>query len=489
MIDKEIIYDSKIYEDGKFIRINEGKEEYFNNFKLNTERTKNENGFYKEKIINTIYNKNSNLEKIVKNYINNKDKIYDKNNYLSINKNIAYSDRGNFNVINEKIKKNYQNGNEKKINLVINTFNNNNIGKQSKFDIIPSNNSGEMCKIKKINLINLNGNATNNNSFYEIKSLSPSQKMTKTKHNNNQIINIVYKNNNNELIVDKVKNSNTKLIEYNNMKDIINLNQKKNKFTKLNTSIGKNKKPIFPKKKIYRKIFELANSSQRNINNAYGKSKENINIMNVNSNSNNYIKNKNSKIDNIINDKMKKINNKIIKIEKKNIKSTNDNKNKSSKSKILVKKNVIINEKNKNSNGYAIKLKNKKPNYKRPLNSIIYLDTRKPMELKKINSSNFTYFPISKKSNLSSKKYKKIKRLSGDKNIVQLSNINVKTYEEDFPLNAKKNIIDEKNLKPQISFRIALFGKKEQEYEKYFLVNVFHSENIKERLVETESEF
>ena len=492
MIDKEINYDSKNYGDDKFVRINEGDEEYFNNFKLNTERTNNEKGFYKEKIINTIYNKNTNLTKIVKN--NNRINRID---YKPINKNIAYSNIGNFYIRNEERKDNEQNGNKKKINILINTSKNNK--KQNKFENFSSKNkSVQMNKIKKISLINLNGKALpqNNCSFYEIKSLSkfsPNQKKIKSNLNNNQIINIVDKKNNNEkdLKVDKEKYSNTKLLEYNNMKDKINLRLNKKNLAKLNTSIGKERKTIFIKKEIYKKTFELTRNSERNINkDDYEQNKENINIININ-NSNYDIKNKNNKNnknDNniyIIDNKIKKGNNKIIKIEKKkNLKNFQGN------NKSLEKKNAIIIMKNKNNNRYLIKLKNKKPNCKRPSNSIIYSDNKKPIELKKMHSSNFTYFPISNKSNLSTKKNKKINRLYGEKNIVQLSNINIKTYEEDFPLNTRKNNNDSKKiLKPQITIRIALFGKKEPEYEKYFLVNVFHSKNIKEKPVEAESEF
>ena len=71
---------------------------------------------------------------------------------------------------------------------------------------------------------------------------------------------------------------------------------------------------------------------------------------------------------------------------------------------------------------------------------------------------------------------------------MQLLNINNKTYEEDFKL--KENFNSNTKLKPQTSIRISIFGIKEPETKKYFLVSFFCSENMKDKPEETsESDF
>ena len=114
--------------------------------------------------------------------------------------------------------------------------------------------------------------------------------------------------------------------------------------------------------------------------------------------------------------------------------------------------------------------------------------------MRKIDSNSFSFFPavkvneINKKSG--NKNIKKNKKLYSKKNLIQLTNINKKTYEEDFPLNINNNKKILNNLlKPQISFRIALFSKKEPEYEKYFLVNTFFSANMRDKPEGSESDF
>ena len=80
---------------------------------------------------------------------------------------------------------------------------------------------------------------------------------------------------------------------------------------------------------------------------------------------------------------------------------------------------------------------------------------------------------------------KKIKKVFSKKNIIQLNNISNKVYEEDFIVKVKKDKI----LKPQISVRLTLFSNNNEANENYFLVNLFYSENIKNKLDYEESDF
>ena len=72
-------------------------------------------------------------------------------------------------------------------------------------------------------------------------------------------------------------------------------------------------------------------------------------------------------------------------------------------------------------------------------------------------------------------------------NIIQLSNIQDKIYDEDFPI--KLNKTKEKVLKPQISLRLSLFGIKIPERKKYYIVNIFYSENLRNKIDAIESDF
>ena len=85
------------------------------------------------------------------------------------------------------------------------------------------------------------------------------------------------------------------------------------------------------------------------------------------------------------------------------------------------------------------------------------------------------------------RKIKKIKKVFSMKNIIQLNNINNKSYEEDFIIKDNKN--KNYNYKPQISVRLTLFNDKNHFNEKYFLVNYFFSENIKNKPDSDESDY
>ena len=66
-----------------------------------------------------------------------------------------------------------------------------------------------------------------------------------------------------------------------------------------------------------------------------------------------------------------------------------------------------------------------------------------------------------------------------------------KTFKEDFPIKIKynRNYFLNKKLKPQIALRMTLFKQTKIEFERYYLVNVFCSENIRNRDKKNLSEF
>lgn len=456
----DIKYDN-YYKDGEFFAFNEMGKIYKNNFNLNTSRAKSNkiNNNKDKNDVRCIYNNNNttNLIKIVKNNNNYNNNFSNKKEIKSskpqINENINYSKKiGSFDNI-EPIKKKYSVENEQKISFNFST-----------------NNAREMQKIKKMSLDNLPSNdylSKNNHSFYEIKSLSKelSQKNLSPKNNNEVKSIICTKVKNNDEIIDRQNliknNSNTILIEDNYRKD--NFKNEGN--------------PYLLQKQISKSTFEASNKSQISINELKSM-KENINLMNNNNlNYNNISFNNNY----LVEDKIKK----GIKIMK-----TARIKSKYLKNNIPTGKNNQINKniKNKENNSKIHYEKNKKEKNRGYSISSHYIDNVKSVETKKIIRNYFSFFAISKSNQLNTKK--KIKKGYSQKNLIQLMNINKKTYEEDFPIE-EKNIINNLNkiLRPQISFRIALFAKKEPENEKYFLVNKFCSENIRNMPDEWESDF
>ena len=100
----------------------------------------------------------------------------------------------------------------------------------------------------------------------------------------------------------------------------------------------------------------------------------------------------------------------------------------------------------------------------------------KQISINKSKSIIFSFIPKPNNyKNLSKSKLKKIKKVFSKKNLIQLNNINNKFYQEDIII--KEN--DDDILKPQISVRLTLFSSKAENKGKYFYVNVFYSENIK----------
>ena len=128
-------------------------------------------------------------------------------------------------------------------------------------------------------------------------------------------------------------------------------------------------------------------------------------------------------------------------------------------------------------------------------NSSVFLNYKnyKKNKKEKMNLDCFSYISSSKENKLSIKKLKKSKKKYSKLNTIQLSNIHDKIYEEDFPMklnkNENKNKNKEKVLKPQISLRLSLFGIKKPERNKYYIVNLFYSENLRNKIDAIESDF
>ena len=278
----------------------------------------------------------------------------------------------------------------------------------------------------------------NNNSFNEIKSISKEPKSQKKLIINSKINFVVDKS---DL---KFKKKNSNIDETIKMKDKIDSNSKK--------VILKERQNFTINNETSKIITENINKSAKNIKSKL--QKKNYNNIKQNVNKNNFA----------INGKIKTV-------------SLNNN--------FLIKKIAI----NKNIN-YFIDTNNCNMENKSSPQSENYSKYPNIIDTLKIYSIYFTYFSIRKNNNLKSKKNQKFKKCNSKTNIMLLFNINNKTFEEDFLLNKKDNKNNiKKTLIPQISFRITLFGKKESKIGKYYIVNKFYSQNIRDKPVELESDF
>ncbi len=481
--------------------------EYFDDYmKYNT----GENKYYrycnyapnKNQTINTIYKNSANSIKSLKynkSSINTcLNRINRKENYTyieSLNKsqNNSFLDNYEDNNNNRIVKKLLPNKNK---NKVINVVENN----RTKDNISSMNKNGKILS-KNTSLTQINLNTSNdyndnktNHSFYESKSL------TKNSSNKNSNTKINNQNNNNNNVIDKKKqknvkenkiriikiDTNNKMLEDKSKKEINNTNIKTKIINLMKKKDGKINKV---QKVIYR------NTSYKNSNNTILSNKENINTNNINYNisKNSYIL---QQIDNNNNKKDKTIvlNTDII---------TNNEKSKNLKTfkKIIFLDGELIKNKNsKNKDKEIDKNKAKENSYiNMELNQKIKMSNSRPIsdhpecDEKQISNKDnimcYHYFSfLSSPNNTKKLKLKKSKkRFNSHKNIIQLKNINNKAYEEDFILKEKKE--SKMKLKPTISTRIAIFGKKESEDEKYFIVNLFCSENVRNQPEEIESDF
>ena len=421
-----------------------------------------------------------------------------------VNKSTNYKKIEYFNINNRLMKRNIQNENKKKINLVINTI-----------DIIQKNyhnmtlpKTKEINKIKKINLaevpiFNDNFVEKNNHSFYEVKSFSKdtaNQRNAKNKYNN-VIINAISKkkseddvkkkmNNENKLKFKSNKNSNDYYIKENDLtkEDRLKLRTRKINLTELNSCI-KNEGKIFIIQKEKSKKTSNNNNNQSEISN----NKENINInINYNKSRMNKINNNafahsyTSNVDAIKSEPKIKLNmdkNKLNALQ--NIKKIEKIYDKNPK--IIINNNFT-----KKISNFVMEQPTKKSKCRKTSISSIYIEKykSKPIHIKKSSTNYISYIPSTKDKKLSIKIKKKKKRKYSRQNMIQLMNIGNKSFQEDFPFkyNSYMSKIN-KILKPQIAFRTSLFAKKKPEKEKYYIVNFFYSENIKKKPDATESDF
>ena len=203
------------------------------------------------------------------------------------------------------------------------------------------------------------------------------------------------------------------------------------------------------------------------------------------------IKNNNSRINYLYNDKIKGTNTTRTII-------TNKDNNKNYKNKVLninynINNNInlIINSKKikyiPKNNEFILNNKNKISLKSISSNRLIKTNIRNEItpkknsiqKINKINSYFFSYIPKTKKE-INKSRHKKKKKLNKENKLL-LQNLNSKIFEEDFPIKIKynRNYKINRQLKPQISLRLALFKLDKEENERYFFVNIFYSENIR----------
>ena len=491
---KDMEFDSLTYRPENGVSIN-----LDNNNK--SETIKKFEKYHKQRNINNFTNITNTFSSL-----NNTESNNTENNTYKppVNKSTNYKKIEYFNINNRLMKRNIQNENKKKINLVINTI-----------DIIQKNyhnmtlpKTKEINKIKKINLaevpiFNDNFVEKNNHSFYEVKSFSKdtaNQRNVKNKYNN-VIINAISKkkseddvkkkmNNENKLKFKSNKNSNDYYIKENDLtkEDRLKLRTRKINLTELNSCI-KNEGKIFIIQKEKSKKTSNNNNNQSEISN----NKENINI-NINYNKSRMNKTNNnafahsytSNVDAIKSEPKIKLN------MDKNKLNTLQNIKKIEKIYDKNPKIIINNNFTKKISNFVMEQPTKKSKCRKTSISSIYIEKykSKPIHIKKSSTNYISYIPSTKDKKLSIKIKKKKKRKYSKQNMIQLMNIGNKSFQEDFPFkyNSYMSKIN-KILKPQIAFRTSLFAKKKPEKEKYYIVNFFYSENIKKKPDATESDF
>ena len=426
-----------------------------------------------------------------------------------VNKSTNYKKVDYYNINNRLMKRNIQNENKKKINLVINNID----IIQKYYHNLTLPKTKEINKIKKISLadvpiFNDNSAEKNNHSFYEVKSFSKdtvNQRNIKNKYNN-VIINAVSKKKSEDDVKRKMNNENKLKYQSNRNSNHYNLKEKEKDKAKedrlklrtrkinlheLNSCI-KNEGKIFIIQKEIAKKASNNNNNQSEINNSK-ENKENINI-NIN-----YNKSRMNKANNNVFAHSYTSNKDAIKSEPKIKLNMDKNKlnalqNIKKIEKIYDKNNKIIIKNNfiKKTSNSVMDQPTKKAKCRQTSISSIYLEKSKskPIHYKKSGTNCITYVPLAKDKKLSIKKVKKKKRKYSRQNMIQLLNIGNKSFEEDFPFkyNSYMRQIN-KILKPQIAFRTSLFANKKPEKEKYYIVNFFYSENIKKKPEVIESDF
>lgn len=462
----------------------EENKEYIYDYMKYISSGKNDSNYVRNQnqVINVLYKNKTNSRNFSK-YHNSTNNIYinKTNNYkyiepLNKSQNNILSD--NYKTYNTQfINNTLENEKKCKINKVINLYQRN----KTKDNILSMNKSGINNMMKNIGLtLTLNspntsndyGSNKNNHSFYESKSLTKNSSNTKI----NQKYNVIYKTNQNNKKVIKRRpintDTNNKMLKYKYIKQIKNTTKKViNKLELKSKKDGQQNKVHF---------LTNNNSFNKKDNNDILSNKEYIytNDTNYSINNNPYIV---QTIHNNKKDKKIALNTNII-----------TNKNKSRNIKTFLR-DILINNNSKNvktsinkdkEKSYSIESNKKTINTREIFRPPVYKEKQKP---NKKNIISYRYFSILSTSKEIKKIKKSKKRFNSHKNIIQLKNINNKTYEEDFPIKEKNKL--KIQLKPTISSRIVLFGNKEPEDEKYFSVNLFCSENIRNKPEKIDSDF
>ncbi len=446
-----------------------------NNSKISMRRTIQSNNINDIEFNNTELFRNESNQAIVKHQSHN---MLNLANSKSINLNNDY-----FN--NNSILQTYQNIEK---NIIYNKLNqasyNNSTAKPIIRRIIQRNSHNNSYIIKRNNITSINIKSNSN-------ILNKNEKInTNNIIKNNYIqkdINDLNKEKNNK-INEKIRISNIKVLTTNNNSKLVNNSNKSEKFNfikKISLDNISNIKNNCHNHSFY-EIKSFSNefhNNQKNIpnisNNALNKVPQKKIKVNVKCNNDNKIISKNIPI--------------IFSYQRKEIKNEKDlNKTQINNMKENINNN-ISNIYNSNNHNISQKLLNKEKNN---LLEEDIKDINKNNNIKEENKENNfkekqKLISIKSKPNVfsilsKSKSKGKIKKIFSKKNIIQLNNINNRAYEEDFKIiNNNQKII----FKPQISVRLTLFGNKTQEKKKYFFVNVFYSENIKNTPDFEESDF
>ena len=423
------------YTNEKKFSMNNHNQTYNDNYTINLINQRNNNNIYNLKHKKVMLNTDINDYKL---------------DNLTFNKNIKKeikSQKSSLNISNKNDKnKNNSIGKKKNIEIkMINTKKYKNIILSPRFE----NSNSIIKKFSLVNNSNLNDrNINDNHSFYERKSFSKDIYQEKNPQIHEKKKQIISKNNQGNKHLTKY-NSNNYIIKFNTEKHQNNKTIKKIYSSKV---ISNNNKEYNKEEKNKYKLKLIKNNSKtflKNINNndvslkEIQSIKENINTNNVNifqnTNNNSY---------------------KYPKIIENRLNTDKNNKN--------IYKKISQSTKASKENNFNGEEKIKKIS---------------------INKSKSNIFSFIQKPNLYMRKtkqeIKKIKKVFSKKNIIQLNNISNKVYEEDFIVKVKKDKI----LKPQISVRLTLFSNNNEANENYFLVNLFYSENIKNKLDYEESDF
>ena len=461
---------------------------------LNTSRRKN----YDTKAIMEYKNKNEISKTDNKKYTKNSMyKMERRENNLSIN-----IKRNSMNKINDfRGGQNSQNLNKKDIiSIIPNTKGRNEKNELKKNSIKDFRKGPDMNKIRKISLINVtnllnnnNSNTNTNNTNYNTNNINntneSSQKNIPEKNNHSfyEVKSLTKEspNQKNEIIIPKTKKITMRLGNSNTLdlsttkKTEINLKTDLSKYNEISSykyRLDNNRRNKNDLKERKINLCEL-NKCLINEGKIYLLAKENNKtnlekmIKNDMTLGNNYIKEKKD-----INSNLYR-NRDSIKIQKLQIKKQDDS-NGRTRNKII----EIINKRNN-----SIRARNDSLSF-----SKIY-----KFRASDIISYNLSYIPDCKEDK---NKNNKIKGNHKKKINIFLKNLNCKTYEEDLKPDIENNKYKYKykvkklgrrngNLKPQIGVRITLFNAVQPERKRYYYMNFFYSENLRNLNISKENEF